>query len=50
MKKNLTKWMCAWKSLEHGGYVPENIPVIDMYHTAYVQMPNKLPELFLNGE
>ena len=31
--------------MEHGGYVPENIPVIDMYHTAYVRMPNKLPEL-----
>ena len=44
IRPDIVVW-CAWKSLEHGGYVPENIPVIDMYHTAYVRMPNKLPEL-----
>lgn len=44
IKPDIVVW-CAWKSLEHVGYVPENIPVIDMYHTAYVRMPNKLPEL-----
>ena len=44
IRPDIVVW-CAWKSLGHGEYVPEKIPVIDMYHTAYIRMPNKLPEL-----
>lgn len=44
IKPDVIVW-CAWKSLGYDKLVPENIPVINMYHTAHIRMSNKQPEL-----
>ena len=44
IKPDVVVW-CAWKSTGYEKIVPENIPVINMYHTAHTRMSNKQPEL-----
>lgn len=44
IKPDVIVW-CAWKSLGYDQFVPENTPVINMYHTAHIRMSNKQPEL-----
>lgn len=44
IKPDVVVW-CAWKSTGYEKFVPENIPVINMYHTAHTRMSNKQPEL-----